>query len=114
MFAPESIKEVMGTPSTIAGDSFGGTNKPDQWVWVMVLRPRDPPTHSVPSPIDFEFTEGFGGAPLPGEGVHPPKPPPHAGFPTPLLPGWVPCLGSYACNVPNPCTYGTGLGVYPL
>ena len=50
----------------------------------------------IPPPIALEVTEGFGGAPSPGEGVHPPKPPPHAGFPIQLNLEQAPYLGSCA------------------
>ena len=84
----------MGTPSTIAGDSLGVpislTKGSGLWYW----GPGTHPSLVIPPPMALEVTEGFGGAPLPGEGVHPPKPPPHAGFPIPLNLEQAPYLGS--------------------
>ena len=104
----------MGTLSTIAGDSLGVpislTNGSGLWYWGLGTHP----SLVIPPPIALEVTDCFGDAPLPGEGLHPPKLPPHAVFPIQLNLEWVPYLGSCAYNDPSPCTCGTELVAYPL
>ena len=62
------------------------------WYW----GPGTHPSLVISPTIALEVTEGFGGAPSPQEGVHPPKLPSHAGFPIRLNLEWVPYLGSCA------------------
>ena len=113
-FAPQSINANMGTPSTSTQDSLGVPISLTKGSGLWYCGPGTVFASDPPPPMALEVTVGFGAAPLPGEGVHPPKPPPHAGFPIQHCLEWAPCLGSCVGNGPIPCTYDTELGAFPL